>query len=240
MTSRFAPESGKEDPIKKMVGEAAADHIKDGMVVGLGTGSTVYYTIRKLGRRMKEEGLDIIGIPTSLDTRNHALSLGIPLTDLSEHPVIDLTIDGADEVDPALNLIKGLGGALLLEKIVASASKEEIIVVGEKKMVIRLGRGKLPVETLRFGHRSTMNKLNDLWMNPSLRYTSNNTPFITDNNCYIYDCLPGGLDDPIETERMINTIPGVLENGLFINLANLAIVGTESGMKTVGPGEWIF
>jgi len=130
MTSRFAPAQGKENPHKRLAGEKAAELVRDGMVVGLGTGSTVYYAIRKLGERVKKEGLDILGIPTSRDTGNYAQELGIPLTTPEEHPEIDLTIDGADEVDPELNLIKGLGGALLMEKIVASISRLLIIVVG--------------------------------------------------------------------------------------------------------------
>ncbi|MCK4614637.1 MAG: ribose 5-phosphate isomerase A [Thermoplasmata archaeon] len=237
MISRFAPKPGKEDPQKRIAGTEAASYVRDGMVVGLGTGTTVYYTIRTLGQKIKEEDLNILGIPTSLDTRNHALSLGIPLTDLDKHPVIDLTIDGADEVDPALNLIKGLGGALLMEKIVASATKMEIIVVDPGKLVKCLGRGKLPVEVLRFGHRSTARRLDHLGLKPSLRFDARNTPFITDNNNLILDCLPGEMEGPAEMERNINTIPGVVENGLFIGLTDLVIVGEENGPKTLKRGE---
>jgi len=231
MTSRFAPIPGREDPGKRLAGEAAAEYVKDGMVVGLGTGSTVYYTIRKIGQRINEDNLDILAIPTSLDTRNYAQKLGIPLTNLEDHPAIDITIDGADEVDPDMNLIKGLGGALLMEKIVASASLKEIIVVDPGKLVQRLGRGKLPVEVLRFGFRSTLTKLEAMDLKPTLRMAGGTSPFITDNNAFIADCLPGDIQDPAELERGINAVPGVMENGLFIGLAHQIIVGGENGLR---------
>jgi ribose 5-phosphate isomerase A len=217
-----------------MAGEEAARYVEDGMVVGLGTGSTVYYTIRKLGERLRSEKLDIIGIPTSLDTRTYARSLGIPLTTLDDHPVLDVTIDGADEVDPALNLIKGLGGALVMEKIVASASKKEIIVVDPGKMVNALGRGKLPVEILQFGQRSTVEKLETLGLRPTVRLSNNGSlPFITDNNGLILDCLPGELKDPAWMDVLIDTVPGVVENGLFVGLTDLVIIGEEAGPRTI-------
>lgn len=237
MTSRFAPPPGQEDPQKRMAGEEAAKYVKDGMVVGLGTGSTVYYTTRKLGQRVKEKELQIIGIPTSLDTRNYARSLGIPLTDLDEHPVVDITIDGADEVDLELNLIKGLGGALLMEKIVASASKKEVIVVDPGKMVDRLGRGKLPVEIVRFGYRSTVATIRKLGLNPTLRTIDDSAPFITDNNGYILDCLPGEMKDPKFMDPLINAVPGVIENGLFIDLTDVVIIGEDSGPRSILKSE---
>jgi len=233
MTSRFAPPPGQDDPRKRMAGEDAASQIKNGMVVGLGTGSTVYYTIRKVGERMAAGELEISAIPTSLDTRNYARSLEIPLTSLDEHPEIDITIDGADEVDPRLNLIKGLGGALLMEKIVAAASKKEIIVIDPGKLVEKLGRGKLPVEVLRFGHTTTYMKLRSLGLDPVLRMANRESPFITDNNGYIYDCTPGEIDHPHELEQTINSIPGVVENGLFIGLAHHIIVGEEGSLRHI-------
>lgn len=231
MTSRFAPKDGIDDPRKRRAGEEAASHVKDGMVVGLGTGSTVYYTTRLLGERIKDQELIVRAIPTSLDTRNYAKSLGIPLTDLEQDPEIDITIDGADEVDPQLNLIKGLGGALLMEKIVAAASKKEIIVADQGKIVPKLGRGKLPVEVLQFGFKSTFLKLEELNLNPTLRMAGPITPFLTDNNGFIVDCLPGEIEDPTKLERIINTVPGVVENGLFIGLADLIIIGDENGLE---------
>lgn len=237
MTSRFAPPPGREDPNKRMAGEAAADHVKDDMVVGLGTGSTVYYTIRKLGERVKEKEIEIRGIPTSLDTKNYAQSLGIPLTTLDQDPVVDVTIDGADEVDPELNLIKGLGGALLMEKIVASASRKEIIVIDPGKMVNRLGRGKLPVEVLQFGFKSTVQRITELGYRPTLRLMHGTIPFLTDNNAYILDCLPGDIDDPTEMERTINAIAGVVENGLFVNLTDIVIIGEENGPRSIAANR---
>lgn len=237
MTSRFAPPLGQDDPRKRMAGEEAVKFVKDGMVLGLGTGSTVYYTIREIGRRVKEEDLAIIAIPTSLDTRNYAASLGIPLTTLDEHPQIDLTIDGADEVDPDLNLIKGLGGSLFMEKIVASSSAMEVIVIDPSKKVDKLGRGKLPVEVMRFGSGSTMKKLQALDLNPTLRTTHETFPFITDNNGLIFDCLPGPLDNAPAMDRDINSITGVVENGLFIGLTDVVIVGEDSGPVVIRKDE---
>jgi len=216
-----------------MAGEEAANYVKDGMVVGLGTGSTVYYTIRKLGKTIANEGLDVLGIPTSLDTKNYARSLNIPLTTLDEHPDIDITIDGADEVDHDLNLIKGLGGALLMEKIVASSSAKMIVVVDPGKMVHHLGRGKLPVEIMRFGSRSTIERIRKLGLNPTLRANYDSTPFITDNNGYIIDCLPGEMEDPATMDVIINALPGVIENGLFIDLAGMVIVGDDMGPRSI-------
>jgi ribose 5-phosphate isomerase A len=240
--SRFAPPPGQDDPRKRMAGEAAVEFVKDGMVLGLGTGSTVYYTIRKIGQLVKEKEIDVIAIPTSLDTRNYATSLGIPLTTLDEHPSIDLTIDGADEVDPDLNLIKGLGGALFMEKIVASSSAMEVIVIDPGKQVEKLGRGKLPVEIMKFGHGSTTRRIGELGLNPTLRTSSPTSPrgalpFVTDNNGVILDCLPGPLDDAAAMDREINAVTGVLENGLFIGLTDVIIVGEESGPVVIRKGD---
>ena len=216
--------------LKKMAGERAADYVEDGMVLGLGTGSTVYYTIVKLGEMVKE-GLDIIGIPTSVETEKLARELGIPLTTLKEHPVIDLTIDGADEIDPKLNLIKGGGGALLREKIVAAASRREIIVADERKIVKRLGeRFYLPVEAVPFSEAVVMRNLESMDMKPEIRM-KDGKKYITDNGNIIIDCHMGPTDDAESLESDINLIPGVVENGLFIGLADLAIVATQNGIK---------
>ncbi len=216
--------------LKQMAGEKAADYVKDGMVVGLGTGSTVYYTIMKL-RAMFKDGLDIIGIPTSVETERLANELKIPLTTLEEHPVIDLTIDGADEIDPNLNLIKGGGGALLREKIVASASKREIIVADERKIVQKLGeRFYLPVEVVPFSETVVMRNLASMELNPKLRMRDGKK-FITDNGNIIIDCHTGPIEDVESLEIDINLIPGVVENGLFIGLADTAIVATVNGIK---------
>ena len=237
MTSRFAPAQGKENPQKRLAGEKAAELVRDGMVVGLGTGSTVYYAIRRLGERVKNEGLDVLGIPTSLDTGNYAQESGILLTTPEVHPTIDLTIDGADEVDPELNLIKGLGGALLMEKIVASISKRLIIVVDPGKLVKRLARGRLPVEILRFGRTSTLRRLKVMGLNPVLRLSAGQLPFVTDSNNYILDCLPGEISNLKGLEREINAIPGVVENGLFIGMTDSVIVGEEDGARVIRRRE---
>ncbi len=214
------------EDMKRIAGEKAAEYVKDGMVVGLGTGSTVYYTILKLGEMVKD-GLDIIGIPTSIGTERLARELGIKISTLYEHPEIDLTIDGADEIDPELNLIKGGGGALLREKIVASASKMEIIVADERKLVDKLGeRFHLPVEVIPFSYSVVFKRLDSMGLNPVLR-KKNGEIYITDNGNYIIDCHTGPMENPEELEKDLNMIPGVVENGLFIGLAHMAIVGTS-------------
>ena len=216
--------------LKQMAGERAAEYVEDGMIIGLGTGSTVYYTIVKLGELVKE-GLDIIGIPTSLETERLAKELGINLSSLEEHPVIDLTIDGADEIDPRLNLIKGGGGALLREKIVASASKTEIIVADERKLVQNLGeRFYLPVEAIPFSEAVVMKRLDEMGLNPEPRVRDGKR-FITDNGNIIIDCHTGPIENAAELEKELNMIPGVVENGLFIGLAHRALVATKNGIN---------
>ncbi len=218
------------ETLKQLAAETATKNMRDGMVVGLGTGSTVYYALLKLGE-MVRDGLDIIGIPTSKQTEDIAKAHGIPLSTLEQHPVVDLTIDGADEVDANLNLIKGMGGALLREKIVAHASKQLIIVADESKLVEVLGtKFPLPVEIVPFGWHSTKLALNQLCEKCILRLV-NNAPFITDNGMYIVDCHFDTIPHPAQTELIINNIPGVVENGLFVNRAKKAIIGTTSGIQ---------
>jgi ribose 5-phosphate isomerase A len=216
--------------LKKQAGEKAAEYVTEGMIVGLGTGSTVEWTIRKLGERVSE-GLDIIGIPTSIRSEKLAKEVGIELTTLLKHPVIDLTIDGADEVDPNLNLIKGLGGALTREKIVASCSKQEIIVVDDSKVVDVLGtKAPVPVEVLQFAWNTCKDKLEKIPSEPKLRKLGDKK-YITDNNNYILDCRFESITNPHEIENKIITIPGVLENGLFLGLTNMVIIASKEGMK---------
>lgn len=218
--------------LKQIAGEKAAEYVKDGMVVGLGTGSTVYYTIVKLGEMVKD-GLDITGIPTSLETERLAKELGIKLCTLEEYPEIDLTIDGADEIDPNLNLIKGGGGALLREKIVAAASEKEIIVADESKLVRNLGeRFHLPVEVLPFSYPFVAKRLEAMNLRPVLR-GKDGRAYLTDNGNYIIDCDTGPIDAPDEMEKILNMIPGVVENGLFIKLADIALIGTKKGVKEI-------
>ncbi len=223
-----------QEELKRITGERAAHFVENGMVVGLGTGSTVYYTLLELARRMKSEDLVFIGIPTSKATESIAQKLGIPLTTLELHPVIDLTIDGADEVDPALNLIKGLGGALLREKIVAKNSREEIIVVDEGKMVIKLGtRSPLPVEVLSFGHATLVDVFIELGSRPVLRKLNDATPFVTDSGNYVYDLHFESIDDSAWLERELNNLPGVVENGLFLGMTARVIVAGDDGIKII-------
>jgi ribose 5-phosphate isomerase A len=217
--------------LKRMAGEKAVEYVKSGMIVGLGTGSTVFYTISLLGDLVREKKLDIKGIPTSISTEKLAREVGIPLTNLKEHPEIDITIDGADEIDKNLNLIKGLGGALLREKIVASNSRYEIIVADSSKEVEKLGsKAPVPVEVLPFGWNTCKTKLEKLGCKATLR-GGEKYPFVTDNACYILDCKFDKIEDARELDMKIKEIPGVFETGLFVGLAHLAIIGTTEGIK---------
>ncbi|MCR8843312.1 ribose-5-phosphate isomerase RpiA [Paenibacillus sp. SC116] len=212
---------------KRRAAERAVDYIQDDMIVGLGTGSTAYWAIQKLGLKV-QEGLRIKAIATSVQSDELARELGIPLVSFSEINEIDITIDGADEVDHAFNLIKGGGGALLREKIVAAASKQFIVIVDESKVVKRLGTFPLPVEIVQFGHEVTINKLRDLGCEARLRKVDNKT-FVTDNGNYIVDCHFSHIDAPQELHNKLNLIPGVVDNGLFVNMTRQVIVGYRNG-----------
>lgn len=223
-----ARRTGMEE--KKAVGYRAASFVEEGMVIGLGTGSTFRFALEKLAERVQDEGLRFLGVPTSKDTERKARALGVPLTTLDENPVLDLTLDGADEVDPQKNLIKGGGGALLREKVVASVSKEMIVLVGENKMVDQLGRSfLLPVEVLPFARRTVYNELKEMGCSPFLRTGQDGEPFFTDNGNFIIDCKFEGIEDPEKLERTINNIPGAIENGLFVGRAGRILVGKEDG-----------
>jgi ribose 5-phosphate isomerase A len=223
----------EQDQLKKKAAGKAVEFVENGMVLGLGTGSTVRRLIEILADRMKIEKLDVVGIPTSLETERLAKELGIPLTDLETHPRIDLTIDGADEVDPSFNLIKGRGGALLREKIVAINSVKEIIIVDYQKMVQKLGtKSPLPVEVLQFGWSSSLKKLQELGCHAELR-KEQNAIVKSDNGNYIIDCKFKVIDDPRGLETKINNIPGVIENGLFIGLTTEVIVASSTGVEVL-------
>jgi len=213
---------------KQLAGERAADYVKDGMVVGLGTGSTAYFAIRKLGQRVAK-GLKIQGIPTSEQSRQQALAEKIPLIDFDQDIQIDLTIDGADEVDPNFNLIKGAGGALLREKIVAKSSTTEIIIIDPSKLVPHLGKFALPIEIIPFGWQATKRQLSQLGCTPHMRLTQAASPYITDNGNYILDCDFQKITDPPSTEQTIKAICGVVECGLFTGLTHRVIVGHIDG-----------
>ncbi|OPH57623.1 ribose 5-phosphate isomerase A [Paenibacillus ferrarius] len=215
---------------KKLAAEHAVASIEEGMVLGLGTGSTVYWMIQKLGELVKE-GLNIKGVPTSQETEALALKLGIPLLQLADVHEIDLTIDGADEVSANLELIKGGGGALFREKMIASISRRLLIVVDDSKVVTTLGKFPLPVEVVPFGWELTSRKLSRFGCKPVLRTTAKG-PFITDNGNYILDCHFDTIHNPEELNEHLNLTIGVVENGLFVNMANTIIVGSNEGVYT--------
>lgn len=212
------------DEIKKRVGTYAADYVAHGSTIGLGTGSTVYWLIQELGRRVKD-GLDLTIVPTSKKTAALATSVGIRVTDLDEVGELPLTIDGADEIDPDGQLIKGGGGALLQEKIVASASARLIIIADSTKMVNLLGKAPLPVEVIPFGHRQVIQKImtSGICKNAILRM-KDNQPYITDHQHYILDCQYDRIDNPGSLNKMLHTIPGVVETGLFIDMTSEIII----------------
>jgi ribose 5-phosphate isomerase len=213
---------------KRIAAEKAVELVKEGMKVGLGTGSTAYWAIQAIGRLVKEEGLHIQAVATSVQSEQLAKELGIPMMPFADVDVLDLTIDGADEVDPQLHLIKGGGGALLREKIVAAASKQLIIIVDESKAVQQLGKFPLPVEIVPFAFELTVKKLQKLGCEPKLRKNGDEL-YITDNGNYIADCEFVAIADPEALHDDLNRIPGVVDNGLFIHMANLVIVGSTDG-----------
>jgi ribose 5-phosphate isomerase A len=220
------------DKLKQAAADSSAAELRDGLIVGLGSGSTASLAVDAIGRRVKE-GLKIIGVPTSERTAEQARSLGIPLATLGEYPEVDVTIDGADEVEVGtLNLIKGGGGNELREKIVATASSKLIIAVDESKLVSHLGeRAKVPVEVAQFGWQATARNLAKLKGTPVLRLGSDGKPFVTDGGNYILDCGFGRIESASGLQRELDGVVGVIEHGLFIGLASLVFVGTSGGVK---------
>lgn len=212
---------------KKIAAGKAIGYIKSGMTLGLGTGSTAYWAIQGIGELVKN-GLDVRAVATSVQSDSLARELGIPMVPFAEVDHIDLTIDGADEVDGQLNLIKGGGGALLREKIVAAATKFYIIIVDESKLVSKLGKFPLPVEVAPFGWELTMRKLTALGCTPRMRMAGDG-PFLTDNSHYILDCSFGLISDPALLHEQVSAITGVMEDGFFINMANIVIAGSPDG-----------
>lgn len=224
--------------MKKIVAEKAVDmYVKDGMNVGLGTGSTAYFAIKRIGQ-LVSEGYDLTCVATSVNSENLAKECGIKVVELDDVDKLDITIDGADEVDPKMQLIKGLGGALLREKIVAAATVREIIIADSSKKVEKLGtKAPLPVEVLRFGHEHTRFALKQQGCEPVLRM-KDSQPFITDGGNYIYDCrFPEGIANPFFLESRIDVIPGVVENGLFLNTAfDVLICESDGSVSSMHEG----
>jgi ribose 5-phosphate isomerase A len=226
------------DELKRAAAQRALDFVKDGMILGLGTGSTAFFVIEGLGKRVAQ-GFKVVGIPTSERTAAQARSLNIPISSLAARPSIDLTIDGADEVErETLNLIKGLGGALLREKIVAAASHQLIIVVDQEKLVGRLGdHTPVPVEVVQFGWQATAAALTRLGAKPKLRDATADHPFITDSGNYILDCSFGRIEDPPRLEQQIGMTVGVVESGLFVDRTTAVVVASEGGVEILTRGN---
>jgi len=229
-----------QERLKRQAAERAVEFVESGMVLGLGTGSTARHVLEVLAERLRSGALrDLVGIPTSRATEQHARELGFPLTTLEAEPRIDLTLDGADEIDPELRLIKGLGGALLWEKIVASASERVIIVADESKLVDQLGeKAPLPVEVVPFGWNTHLAYLDLLGARAMLRTTAAGQPVVTDGGHYLLDCrFEEGILEPERVERELRQRVGVVETGLFLGLANVAVVGGEGGVRVLEARE---
>ncbi|KHL95546.1 ribose 5-phosphate isomerase [Paenibacillus sp. IHB B 3415] len=221
--------------VKQLAAEKAVEYVQDGMKVGLGTGSTAYWAIRKLGERVSE-GLNISAVATSQASEDQARELGIPLVAFGEVDSLDLTIDGADELDGALQLIKGGGGALLREKIVAMGSTRMIVVADESKAVTTLGKFPLPVEIVPFAWEWTVADLAKLGCKPELR-RSGGELYKTDNGNYIADCRFEAIDSAADLALALQRIPGVVEHGLFIGIADMAVIGKNDGTIEIIEGE---
>ncbi|MEM3010335.1 MAG: ribose 5-phosphate isomerase A [Candidatus Bathyarchaeia archaeon] len=218
---------------KRRAALEAVKHVKNGSVIGLGSGSTAAYVVQELGRRIREEGFHVLGVPTSYQAYLLALECGVPTTTLDMHPQLDLTIDGADQVDLELNIIKGAGGALTREKVVASASKQFIIVVDETKKVSKLGANHpVPLEVLPFATSFLIAKLREMGGKPVLRMGKNKVgPVVTDNGNFLVDVDFGIIKNPKELNANLKSIPGVIETGLFLNMANIVYVGKRKKVE---------
>lgn len=209
---------------KQLAARAAVQFVESGNVVGLGSGSTASYAVRFLSERVTE-GLEIVGIPTSQKTKLLAEQLGIPLATLDERPHIDIDIDGADEIDPQLNLIKGGGGAFLREKIIASVSRRFVVIAESTKQVQRLGRFPLPVEVIPFAQSLIQTQIENLGAKVSLRLYPYGNAYVTDEGHHILDCTFGEIPDPPALAQKLRSMPGVVEHGLFIGMAEMALIG---------------
>ena len=224
-------DASKNDSAKKNAGYKAAEYVEDGMVLGLGTGSTTHYFIEKVGMRIAEEKISVKGVPTSFQSLLIAKKWNIPITTLEEND-IDLAVDGADEVDSEFNLIKGGGAAHTKEKIVDYAAKEFIVIVDESKVVEKLGEFPVPVEVLPDASRMVIQTLKDMGADCSIRMAQRKDgPVITDNGNFVIDAKFSGIESPAHLEIDLNSIPGVVENGIFSQMVDRVIVGTSGGVK---------
>ena len=230
------------DDLKRRAAMRALDFVETGMRLGLGTGSTAAQFVAALGARVRAGSLDVVGVPTSESTWRLAVEHGVPLTTLDETPELDLTVDGADEVDTRLRLIKGGGGALLREKIVAASSTRMVVIADASKRVARLGGFPLPVEVVPFGHPATELKISralarlGLPTAIRLRPGSGEGPFRTDSGTLIYDCDLGGISDPEALDAALSAVPGVVEHGLFIGLCSSAVIAGPDGIDVLDGG----
>ncbi|MDV3103158.1 ribose-5-phosphate isomerase RpiA [Thermococcus waiotapuensis] len=221
------------EELKKTVAREALSFVEDDMVIGLGTGSTTSYFLKFLGERIREEELEIYGVPTSYQSRLLALEYGIPIRALDEVDAIDIAVDGADEVDPQLNLIKGRGAALTMEKIIEYRAGTFIVLVDESKLVNRLGeKMPVPVEVIPAAWRAIAEEIEVFNARAELRMAAKKDgPVITDNGNFILDVKFERIDDPLDMEIELKTIPGVVENGIFADIADIVLVGTPQGVR---------
>jgi ribose 5-phosphate isomerase A len=219
---------------KEAAARAGLSYVRDGQIVGLGSGSTATIAIRLLAERVRA-GLKIQGIPTSVASRDLAAELGIPLTTFEECQQIDVTIDGADEFDPRLNLIKGGGGAMLREKIVASASKQMVVVTDSSKQVSTLGKFPLPVEVIGFAEPLVAKKLTDLGARVVRRQDASGKPYLTDEGHHILDCHFGQIPDPIALNTKLCDLPGIVEHGLFVGMASVVLMAKAGDVEEFRP-----
>jgi ribose 5-phosphate isomerase A len=221
--------------LKRQAAQEALTHVRDGMVLGLGTGSTTAYFLEELGEKLRTGALQsIVGVATSRGTEQRARGLGIPLTSLADHARLDLAVDGADEVDPQLNLVKGLGRAVLREKIVEIHADRFMVIVDESKLVSRLGRGPLPVEVAAFGAEAHVRWLGNLGCRAELWLEEDGSRIVTDNGNHLVRCwFQDGIADPHALADELANRPGILEHGLFLDMATAVVVASPSGIRTL-------
>ena len=223
---------------KKMAAVKAIDHVRDGFIIGLGSGTTAAYAIQELGKRIRQRELRIFGVPTSYQAYFLAVQHHIPTTTLDEHPKLDVNIDGADQVDADLNMIKGMGGALTREKIVATASRMNVVVIDETKLTKKLGMNHaVPIEILPFALSTVMAALKELESTPVLREAERKLgPVVTDNGNFILDVDFESIDNPGELHQRLKAIPGIVETGLFVGMAKVVYVGGRDAVRRLEKG----